>query len=195
MKKKLGVFLISIFIVCCGCKSQNRVKGIESKVIVVNVGLRQRFALAKEIELIRLLNPKVIGIDVSFLENQDQYSDSTLSSVLSKCDNLVMMGLIKDYDSSKEDYDELESSLPEFTANATIGFVNAVMDNDEFGTIRRFSISETINRIRFFHFAVEVALKYDSAVTNGFIDRNQRITDIQFLILRRVSVREGVEGR
>jgi CHASE2 domain-containing sensor protein len=90
--------------------------------------------------------------------------------------------LIEDYDSISQGGNQtLEiMSLPKFQCNATLGFVNAILENDGFDTQRYFMHSKTLGDSVIYHFAICAAMKYDSIRTFNFLNRSKMISEINY---------------
>jgi CHASE2 domain-containing sensor protein len=170
-----------LFIIFAGnvfsCRSQKR----ESNLVLVNIGFVNRLGMANEIALINSFNPKVIAIDLLFSEKTEPYYDSLLESVLSECKNLVMVSIIKDFAIGKDRYDEFEEGcLPEFTKNAKTGFINNILEDDEFETLKRFSAVEMVKDNYEYHFAVQTVIEFDSLKALQFVKNNPKVIDVDY---------------
>jgi len=64
--------------------------GVDSNVVLVNIGSLNRAGIAKEIEIINKYEPKVLGIDSFFRTPKDEKQDSLLIESLSNVKNLVL---------------------------------------------------------------------------------------------------------
>jgi hypothetical protein len=62
---------------------------IDNRIVIVNIGHRDREEIAYLIEKISTKQPKIIGLDALFETENDLYKDSILRSVLLKTKNLV----------------------------------------------------------------------------------------------------------
>lgn len=179
MRKKL--LLCLLIIVCEECFSQN----VNSSIVLVNSGLLNRKEIAKVITIINAFNPKVISIDLQFSKNTDYESDLALVKALWNSKKLVIGSVIDDFDyesgQDERDFKFTYGSLPEFVPfNAKTGFINAIPEDDEFLTVRRFSIKEKVEGEIEYHFAVQTAMEFDSAVAINFINGKPKIIDVDY---------------
>ncbi|MBX2966858.1 MAG: CHASE2 domain-containing protein [Cyclobacteriaceae bacterium] len=169
-------FLIAASLVSCK-KSTIKSEGI----VIVDVADFGREIIAKQIAIIDSLSPKVVAIDLQFSTRKDERTDSVFASVLSRCDNLVMVSVINhDYAGEDIEYEELIEPLPEFSMHAKTGFANAILEDDEFQTLKRFSIRERVAGKTEYHFAVRTAMCFDSLRTMSFIQSNPKIIDVEY---------------
>ncbi len=177
------IFVVLVIALMAGsCNSQLKHDIRHDDIVIVNVGKRYRAAIAKEIAIINSFGPKVIALDTYFPDSDSEYTDSLLISVLNGCNRLVMMGLISNYTNEVNgNYQELTGSHPKFLSNAKIGFANSILEDDEFRTLRKFSIYEKVNGITVYHFAVRTAMEYDSMRTMAFVNGKPRVTDVEYI--------------
>jgi len=101
--------------------------GVDSNIILVNIGSLNRGGIAKEIEIINSYEPKVLGIDSFFRTPKDEIQDSMLIESLGKVNNLVLATKIH-YNYKREVFDSVSYSHPIFTQNASTGFANIIED-------------------------------------------------------------------
>jgi len=171
----LGVSAIS-------CKSQVTRATDKYDIVIINIGKRFRVGIAKEISLINSFDPKVIALDIYFKDQENPYSDSLLISTLGSCKNLIMTSFIDQYSNGNgKSYNQLTGSLPKFLANSKIGFANNILENDQFQTLKRFSIYEDVDGEIIYHFALRAAMEYDSLRTMKFIQGKPRVIDVDYV--------------
>lgn len=164
------------------CKSQGTINSVTDEIVIVNIGKRFRVGVVNEIAIINSLAPKVIALDLYFASQENPYSDSLLSATLSSCKNLVMMSLIQGYaGDTVKSYDQLFGTLPQFLHSSKIGFANSILDEDEFNTLRKFSIHEEVSGETIYHFAIRAAMEYDSLKTMKFIQDRPRVIDVDYI--------------
>lgn len=177
-KSRIVNYCLVVFIVCVSsCNSNKKVDDI----VIIDVADFGREIIAKEIAIIDSLSPKVIALDLQFSVKRDPYQDSILRLSLNRCDNLIMMSVIKDdYNGADIQYLELTGSIPEFLSNAKTGFANVILEDDEFQTLKRFSIAEKVNGKLEYHFSVRTAMEFDSLRTMSFIKSNPKIVDVNY---------------
>ena len=101
--------------------------GVDSNVVLVNIGYLERDGIAKEIEIINKYEPKVLGIDSFFRTPKDEKQDSLLIESLSNVKSLVLAEKIH-YNYEDEIFDSVSYSHPMFTGNAVFGFANIIED-------------------------------------------------------------------
>jgi CHASE2 domain-containing sensor protein len=94
-----------------------------------------------------------------------------------------MLSVIQNYSGGEIiDYQQFDfGSLPEFVPiRAKTGFGNAILENDEVGTLKRFSVYEKVSGKIEYHFAVAVALEFDSATAKSFVNKNPKVIDVNY---------------
>ena len=176
------IFLVFLLAIAASCECQTKDDAANDELVIINIGKRYRLGIAQEIAIINSLAPKVVALDTYFPNEKDQYSDSLLISTLNTCKGLVMMSLIKEYTGKNDvSYNELDGSLPKFLANSKIGFANSILENDQFQTLKRFSIYEKVNNLTIYHFAVRASMEYDSLKTMEFISGKPRVIDVEYI--------------
>jgi CHASE2 domain-containing sensor protein len=168
---------ILLFSVIWSCKSQSA----ESDIVLVNVGSNDREGIAKQISAINFYNPKVIAIDLQFFNDTEYSKDSFLSNELSKCKEVVMASLIGDYSEMNTQHKWFANeSEPWFLINAKTGFINTILEKDEFQTLKRFSIVEKVKGETEYHFAIQTTLLFDSLKATEFIKSNPKIINVDY---------------
>jgi CHASE2 domain-containing sensor protein len=153
-----------IFLSACGQKS------ITDKIVIVNIHNYDREEIAKQIQNVNSLNPKVIALDIQFSILKDKKIDSLLKATLLTCDNLVMGSRLRNYTYEDIDYQDTLGCDAYFLTNAKTGFINAILEEDKFGTLKRFSIKEKMNGKTEYHFSIRTAMAFDSIRTMNFIE-------------------------
>lgn len=153
---------------------------LSTDIVIVDVGELDREGIAREIEMIRASEPSVIAIDLQFVERKEHRKDSILASVLRGCKKLVMVSVIEDFTNDKAQYDSLSLPLSDFIVNARIGYANTILEKDDLGTLKKFSVKEVVNGRTEFSFAVQTALAFDSLKTVAFIQSNDRVVNVDF---------------
>lgn len=155
-------------------------QSVTDKIVIVGIASYDKTSIAKQIQNICALNPKVIAVDVQFPERDESYEDTLLRSALSSCSEVVLPSQIRAYTYDDKDYQDTLGCDPFFLVNAKTGFVNVILEYDEFYTLRRFSIKEKVNGKIEYHFAIQTAMRYDSLRTAEFIRNNPKIIDIKY---------------
>lgn len=178
---KIGyILLITLTFASCNFRTRDS-KIVSDDVVIVNCGVRSRLGISKILDVISHLSPRVVAIDLNFREKRDNYQDSLLMLQLNECENLVMSSIIDNYWGEKDTtYSELTGTLPEFLTNAKVGFTNAILDNDEFLTLKRFSSYERVKGLTMYHFAVTTAMSFDSIKTIHYLKDKPRIIEVDY---------------
>lgn len=154
---------------------------VEQNIVLINVDTLDREGIANQISIINSLKPKVIALDLQFSTDTEYDKDTHLIQELDHCKNLVMLSIIENYTGEDIEYKRFEyGSLPDYATNAKTGFGNAILEKDEFQTLKRFSILEKVNVGYEYHFAIRTAMQFDSLKTMGFIKGKSRIIDVDY---------------
>ncbi|MEQ8572728.1 CHASE2 domain-containing protein [Fulvivirga sp.] len=175
-KSKILTFLFTSLIYISGCDEQP----VTDKIVVINIHNYDREKIAQQIQNIIKLNPKVIALDIQFSSRKDERIDSLLRATLQSCDNLVMASVIKDYTYENNNYQDTLGCHPYFLNHASTGFVNVVVENDKFHSLKRFSIKESVNGKIEYHFAVRTAMMFDSLKAMSFIKNKPKLIDVSY---------------
>jgi len=166
--------ILLVFLSACGQNS------ITDKIVVVNIHNYDREGIARQIQNVRALNPKVIALDIQFSSLKDKNIDSVLRMTLESCDNLVMASVIRNYTHEDKNYEDTLGCMPYFLTNAKTGFINAILEDDTFQTLKRFSIKEKVNGKIEYHFAIRTAMAFDSLKTVDFMKDKPKIIDVAY---------------
>ena len=146
---------------------------------------KDREEIAKVIEQIDSLNPKVIGLDVFFKNRKDPTADTVLENVIRKCKKLVIACELKD--EQIEDNDKYNTSVRNFFVGQeerifTEGFVNA--DGDANSTIRTFTpqlfLQEEKTLDTIYSFATQVARLCNDSAFQKLLQRKVNLEIINF---------------
>lgn len=173
--RRIGMLIFTFLTVLSGGCMQST-----DNIVIIGVNSYDKNSIATQVKNICALNPKVIAIDVQFPEREDYLEDSLLRSALFSCSRVVLPSQIKAYTYEDENYEDTLGCDPFFLAHAKTGFVNVILEDDEFYTLKKFSIKEKINGKIEYHFAVQTAMMYDSMKTLEFIRANPKIIDIKY---------------
>lgn len=124
---------------------------VSRDIIVVNIDQRERYELFELLNHIQKQNPKVIGLDVIFREEKDDFIDSLLA-VQTGRENVVQA---KAFIDGRWQYDYWldDSELPE------LGYTNINFESTD-NVIRSFEAVKTINGSTHYSLALAVAKKY-----------------------------------
>ena len=167
--------------------------GVDESIVIVNIGNLSRREIAEQISIISKYEPNVIGLDMFFNcpagydtlscpQLKDVFGNQMLSYVIREAENVVMVTRLEQTDSlaSTDTGDPLYSlsrSDPMFRDNAFAeGFANLDTEaafQDDVKTCRAFNprmslLDGSMHRA----FAVELAMRYDSAATTRFLERD-----------------------
>lgn len=99
--------------------------GLDTNVVLVNIGYLPRNGIAKQIEIINEYEPKAIGIDSFFRALRDESVDEQLRNAFMMTDKLVLASKIH-FSYSKGDFDSVSYSNNYFLENAETGFANII---------------------------------------------------------------------
>jgi CHASE2 domain-containing sensor protein len=168
--------LLPIFVWLSGCDQH----AATDKIVVVDIHNYDRLRIARQIQHIHALHPKVIALDILFPARHDADVDSVLQATLRSCDNLVMPSLIRNYTHEDIEYQDTVGCDPYFLSHAKTGFINCFLEDDKFGTLKRFSIREHVNGKVEYNFAVRTAMAFDSTRAMSFINHNPKIIDVNY---------------
>ena len=158
----------------------------DDRIVLVNIGLLPRVAIAEQIRIINKYNPKVIGIDSFFPNPKDPVQDSILAQALSEVDNLVMASkMLKPVIKENNFYfDSLKLSQPMFRHTANMAFANLVtgegVQQEDVKTCRSFNPTLPYKDTTHYSFAVSLANEFDSAKTKRFVERGREQEYINF---------------
>ena len=152
--------------------------GVDTNIVIVNLGLADRYEVAEILDNINRAEPLVVGIDVFFRHPKDAEDDARLAAAMKRTKNLVLVSKVAwKVESLEEDvdrdemsfvnpeieFDTLERSDPMFLENASTGFANLNIDQDaSYMTCREISFLETWSGNREPSFALRIAEIYDS---------------------------------
>ncbi len=127
---------------------------LDSRIVIVNIGLADRAAIAGMLEKVAAQKPKVMGLDAYFEGPRDPASDSLLRNALHSIPELVMASRLNWEHHGKH----LTVNRYYFdNPTATFGFVNLV--GEEGGTIRHFTPIEDYHHKEYLSFAAALLEK------------------------------------
>lgn len=170
-----------LFICFFGCASQNRLSSSRcDEIVIVNIGVHSRAGIARQIDYIESLEPKVIAIDALFPIHYNKYQDSILVAALDKCRNLVMAIELPDVEPKLLLHDSTETLL-KFLPHAKKGFINALLEEDSLPVQNKISVYDKISDSRVYHFAAATAMAYDSLRALDFIKKKEQIITVNYL--------------
>jgi CHASE2 domain-containing sensor protein len=154
---------------------------VDTNIVLVNLSNLSRAEIARQVNIINLFNPKVIGIDAIFQEEKDHRSDSMLSDAFSKCQNLVLVSKLDMYNEVGEVYDTLLTSINIFNQYAKNGYANLPNDDKvSFRTIREFRPLLTNTGVSVSAFASKIVEIYKPEAFKFLINRKKEIEKINY---------------
>ena len=168
-------FYLIIALCQYSCKAQD----ITQNIVLVNVDSLEREGIANVISEVNERNPRVIAIDLRFVESKGA-NDLILINALDRCKKLVMSSVINNFGNGAMIISNMSSSqfMP---SHARTGFVNVVQEKDEFNTVEKFLVlQKDFNGKTEYHFSVRTAMIYDSLKSMQFVTSHSAITKIDF---------------
>jgi CHASE2 domain-containing sensor protein len=166
---------LAFLLVNYGCKSQD----IQKQIVLVNIDTLSRNGISKVISLINKANPKVVAIDLHFVDDRGS-EDLFLINTLNECRELIMSSVINNLGNGVVVVSNMSSTqfMPE---QSKTGFVNVLQEEDEFKTVKRFIVFQKAYSGKLeYHFAIRVAMSYDSVKAMGFIKEHNSIAEIDY---------------
>lgn len=145
-------------------------------IVLVNIGPHGRGDIAKELFKLAQYEPKVIGVDVIFQGEREPESDALLQYVLMNVPNVVLIG--ERQQKSDQSGDSLVLSHPMFSNHTYYGIGENILEHNIGRRMRKqfyFADGDTA-----LHFAVQMAMLYDSAKAQRFIQREHNEENIYF---------------
>jgi len=107
---------------------------LDTNIVLVSTGKLDRNGIAREIEIVKSYNPKVIGLDIIFSKRRDTAGNAKLRQVISSAPNIVLAQKII-FDNGNPT--GLDTNVHLFGASHT-GHVNFPGENPRTKTIREF---------------------------------------------------------
>jgi len=172
---------------------------VDERIVLVNIGTLNRRGIAQEIQILNSFNPRVIAYDGFFNCEGGLYDTLNCPQLLDTLGNLMLASAINDANKfvlgSKlmqtdsvaqydvEYYDSLEVSDPMYMEGATIGFASLPTEatyQEDVKLCRTVFPQWVVNGKRELAFSSQIAYQYDSAVTQEYLDRNNKEEWINF---------------
>jgi CHASE2 domain-containing sensor protein len=152
---------------------------IDTNIVIVNIGENDRAALVQQLQIIQSFNPKVIGLDVTFIAQKDAETDSALKAVLHGNIPVVLTSNIV-YGEKKEDKAafELESSNEYFEKKNDEGFGNFLAEEGQ--TVRYYPPFLSKGNEKIPAFSTRVISKYDSSAYHKLLARKLKTEIINY---------------
>ncbi len=136
--------------------------GIDDRIVIVNFGYHSRSGIAKMLNIINEMNPRVVGVDVFFLApKEDVESDQKLTEALASTQNLVMVGRLRE--------GAIETSWSNFAKGSEVNF-NNLMVMDDTRQVEIFRPNVEVEGQNVNAFAMEMARLYDPASITKYMD-------------------------
>lgn len=157
----------------------------DTTVVVVNIGTLTREGIAEQLSIINRYRPRVVGIDVEFSKPKEESVDSLLEAVFAQTRNLVLWSKVEGGRRQPDGsvvWDTLLKVLPRFARHAHTGFTNALTEGDsQFESWRETTAFEKIaDGTTEYSFATQIAMLYDSAKAQKFINRGNEYEIINY---------------
>lgn len=155
---------------------------VDTNIVLVNIGLLDRRAIARQVEIINKYKPKVLGIDARFITLKDPSDDSLLQAAFSRVKNLVLVSELKMISPGvgKSAFDTLIKSNTIFSRYAESGFANFYINSEEFRTIREFTPEQKVGDTTELSFAAKVLEIYNPDAFNSLMSRNKEREKINY---------------
>lgn len=152
----------------------------DTNIVLVNIGMLNRYGIAAQIEMINEHKPKVIGIDSFFRSLKDPVTDSILAEVFKNVENLVLVSKLDRFNWEKEYWDTLEKSNDIFSVNAEYAYANFIIEESNFMTVRDFTPFQYYRDSVQMAFAVKICSLYDDDAVRQIKDRGEETEIINF---------------
>ena len=139
----------------------SKIRGTEyrpsKEIFLVNIDTLGRSGIAKELEIIARYHPKVVGLDVVFIERRDSITDSFLKEKLASIPNLVIPRF-----SEIRGKDLIDSiQMNPYFGNFCAGYVNFSGNDKRTSTVRNYYPLLNGNQKTIRSFSAEVVRLYD----------------------------------
>lgn len=154
----------------------------DTNITVINVSHLDRAGIARQINIIQLFKPKVLGVDVFFFQEKDSAEDAQLAEALGKVENLVMASRLTVDD--KGSITGHETSHEKFLTNARVGFANLDTEakiQHDFKTCRNFPPQRMVDDSMYRAFALELASFMPQNHVDALTERNKEFEPIHYL--------------
>lgn len=149
--------------------------GVDSNIVIVNIGILNRRGIAEEINIINQYSPEIIAIDAMFRKPKTKNLDISLHNAFLNTKNLVLSSKLN-FDYNKNKFTSIINPCSTIiTKNSNIGFVNVITDKSFKGlnkeqqkemqkkyarTIRKVTTRETVNDKTHYSFPAEILKLY-----------------------------------
>ena len=154
---------------------------VDTNIVLVNLSNLSRSDIARQVNIINSLNPKVIGIDAIFQEEKERHSDSLLADAFSRCRNLILVSKLDNYNEEGDTYRTVLRSIEIFNKHASNGFANLPNDDKvSFRTIREFRPVSKTNGTIVNAFAAKIVEIYNPEALQVLNKRDNEIEKINY---------------
>ena len=141
----------------------------DSTIILVNIAPTRK-DIARQIENINKFHPAVVGFDSFFRALKGKELDNAIELAFSKIKNLVLVSQLI-YNKSTKEFDTLLTSHKRFNQYAKTGFANFVLSEEQFRTVRTFSVKESYKDSIEYSFPAQISKIYSPEKFEKFIQR------------------------
>lgn len=152
---------------------------IDTNIVIVNIGENDRAALIQQIQIIESFNPKVIGLDVTFVAQKDAETDSALKAVLHGSIPIILTSNIvySDQDLHQGTF-STESSNTYFEKKQDEGFGNFLAEEGQ--TVRYYPPFLSKENEKIPAFSTQIIAKYDSNAYFKLLSRKLKTEIINY---------------
>jgi CHASE2 domain-containing sensor protein len=157
---------------------QSKRTDIDTNIVLINVGENNRAAIAEQLEVIQSFKPKVIGLDVTFIEQKDPTIDSLLKHALHGKIPVMMTENIVYNEQDNDAQFSIESSHPYFAKQNDEGYGNFLAE--EGNTVRYYTPQLEKNGKQIPSLSVRITEIFDNEATRKLIVRNRKSEIINY---------------
>lgn len=163
-------------------KDTSEATTLTPSIVLVNIA-KSRTEISKQIDIIESYKPKIIGVDAWFKGNSQVQSDSLLSFILHKYDNIVLAGYLQGENKHKDIHQD-NLNFVKSTLNGIQdiphGYANFVAEREN--TVRYFSPKEIINEDTVYSFTMEIIKRANYQAFNRILQRDYPIEYIYYTL-------------
>ncbi|NQZ77510.1 MAG: CHASE2 domain-containing protein [Ekhidna sp.] len=155
----------------------------DDRIVMVNIGNLPREGIARQIEIIKEYNPKVIGLDVMLDLPLSFEEDSALLRVLSETDNIVIGEKLVDYNVEEAHFERTIKPEEHLASQAHLGYVNLITNartQEDLKMCREFTPDELVDGELRYAFPIRLVYAYDSARTEKFLARDNDVEVVNY---------------
>ncbi len=157
-------------------------QNLDTNIVLVNIGQFNRAQIANQVNMINSFQPSVVGIDAIFEKRTSAVNDLLLKQAFSKTENLILVGILDNYDEKNKYYKKYTKPNPILCKNVVYGYANLPT---KFGasskTIRAFRPYSFVNNSIVKAFSVKVVESYDK---NAFLNLVKRTNESEIINYR-----------